>query len=166
MKTLIFALLPTVSFAADYHFCWHGENDYWLRGTMSIPDEALSKPMVTENDVTAFAIWGFHGQTALGKWSMAELTETSTWHLRFRPSENQFPTGGSHTGDNGQAWNANGSANDCGVPGFGFNSGTNAQDVCVNGRWITASSINRFKPFYAAPVGEPAPECPAPPLTG
>jgi hypothetical protein len=37
----------------------------------------------------------------------------------------------------------------CGKPGFGFNSGNYAQDICVNGTYIQASSIDPATPLTA-----------------
>lgn len=52
-----------------------------------------------------------------------------------------FLTGGSFAGFASQGWNANGDVTDCGTPGFGFNSGNFAQDICLNGAYVEASSI-------------------------
>ncbi|WP_377510613.1 hypothetical protein [Octadecabacter sp. R77987] len=153
IRTVILTLaLASPVAAADFEFCWVGANDYTMTGRMTVPDDALGG-IVTQDDVTAFAITGFHRSLPVGQWDLSDLTPTTTWHLRFDPVTMTFPTGGMHNSADGQAWNANGSVNDCGNPGFGFNSGTNAQDVCVNGRFITASSINRYTEFPVFPAG-------------
>lgn len=157
MRRLSVTLVPLLlglsgpAAGAEFHFCWIGANGYTLDGEMRFPDALLDAPVITEADLTAFRITGYHDTTPIGAWSMADLTPSSTWHLRFWPGSREFPVGGAHLGPNGQAWNANGAVNDCGDPGFGFNSGTNAQDVCVNNQWITQSSINRFEPLRAFP---------------
>jgi hypothetical protein len=70
-------------------------------------------------------------------------------HLRFDPQQMVFLTGGSFQGLHPQDWNANGNVTNCGKPGFGFNSGNYAQDICVNGTYIQASSIDPATPLTA-----------------
>jgi len=144
--------LASPAAAAEFEFCWVGASDYTMTGRMTVPDAALGG-IVTQDDVTAFSITGFYRGLPVGSWDLADRTPTTTWHLRFDPATMTFPTGGMHNSANGQAWNANGAVNDCGNPGFGFNSGTNAQDVCVNGRFITDSSIDRYTEFPVFPAG-------------
>lgn len=152
--------------AADFEFCWIGSNGYTLDGTMTVPEEVLSKPLVRGGDVTAFRITGYLDGQVIGSWDLGDLTPDTTWNLSFDPGRMVFPTGGNHMGPDGQAWNANGSVDDCGTPGFGFNSGTNAQDVCWNDRWITDSMVARFKPFPVFPAGLSEIDCGGPALIG
>ncbi len=144
--------LASPATAADFEFCWEGANGYRMEGTMTVPDELMDEPLLTHNDITAFFIQGFKDDVPLGAWDMRQLTPTTSWNLSFDPRGMVFPTGGMHDGPKGQAWNAGGRADDCGDPGFGFNSGTNAQDVCVNNVWRTDSMINRYTrfPVFAA----------------
>lgn len=123
---------------------------------MSVPD-----PLLTHDDISAFFIVGFKDDIALGTWDMRQLTPTTRWNLSFDPRGMVFPTGGMHDSDKGQAWNAGGQANDCGDPGFGFNSGTNAQDLCVNNVWHTDSMINRYTRFPVFAEGTANLDCAA-----
>ena len=157
----LLSLLASPLAAETWHFCWIGAGGYSMAGTMTLV--AGAGPIATEADVTAFRIVGFSEGTPIGAWSLADLDATTTWHLRFDVEEEVFPTGGHHLGPAGQAWNANGSVNDCGVPGFGFNSGSNAQDICLDNRFVTASSIDRATPLPASPV-KPDRPCSATPL--
>ncbi len=143
---LLTVALTAPAQAADFEFCWVGANDYTMTGAMTVPDTALTG-IVTQDDVIAFSITGFHRSLPIGRWDMSDLTSTTAWHLRFDPVGMTFPTGGIHNGPSGQAWNASGFVDDCGAPGFGFNSGTNARDLCVNGEFVTASSISRYTDF-------------------
>jgi hypothetical protein len=142
---LVTLALPAQS--ADFEFCWQGNNGYRMEGTMSVPDPLMTRSLLTHDDISAFFIVGFKDDIALGTWDMRQLTPTTRWNLSFDPRGMVFPTGGMHDSDKGQAWNAGGQADDCGDPGFGFNSGTNAQDLCVNDVWHTDSMINRYTRF-------------------
>ncbi len=159
LRILILGLLATPSFAEDFEFCWEGENGYRMEGTMSVPDPLMNRSLLTHNDITEFFIVGFKDDIPLGTWDMRQVTETTSWNLSFDPRGMVFPTGGMHDSDKGQAWNAGGAADDCGDPGFGFNSGTNAQDLCVNNVWHTDSMINRYTRFPVFPVGTANLDC-------
>lgn len=153
---LSLCLLPQSLAAADYAFCWVGGGGYTIKGRMTIDDSALSKPLVTEADVTAFYIEGFHDNRFIGAWNLRQ-SDGATFHLRFDPAASAFPMGGA-TRDDYQAWNADGTATNCGNPGFGFNAGNNAQDICLNGEWITDSMIDRWTPLTAT-AGTTVPPC-------
>jgi len=163
---LVLGLIASAADAAEFEFCWIGANGYTMDGSMTVPDAALSKPLVRGADVTAFRITGYLDGAVIGSWDLRDLTPDTTWNLSFDPKAMVFPTGGFHMGPEGQAWNANGSVDDCGTPGFGFNSGTNAQDVCWNDRWMTDSMVERFKPFPVFPAGAARIECGGPALIG
>lgn len=160
------ALLPAAAPAADFVFCWEGANGYRMEGQMTVPDEFLDDGLLTHAHVTAFAIQGYHNGEPLGAWDLSQLTPETSWNLSFDPFGMVFPTGGSHSGRKGQAWNAGGRADDCGTPGFGFNSGTNAQDLCVNDTWITDSMINRYTRFPVYPAGTVDRDCGGVPVIG
>ncbi len=140
------------AFAADYYICWMGAAGYSLTGKMTIPDAATRKDMVTERNVTAFEITGYRNGVRIGGWNLANKGPDTTWLLRFEPQTLNFPVGGDFGSLVSQGWNANGAVNDCGKPGFGFNSGNYAQDVCVNGVYIRASSIDPDTPLKASLV--------------
>ena len=155
---LIAALLPVSATAANVNFCWRGEGGYTMTGRMQIPDEKMFKAVVTEADVKAFKIAGYvHGQL-LGTWDMRQVKPGTTWHLRFDPMGMTFLTGGSFAGTHSQGWNADGNVQNCGSPGFGFNSGNYAQDICVNGTYVDTSSIDPATPFLAT-MDPVTPDC-------
>ena len=160
--TRTFALilaLTTPAAAADFEFCWVGDNGYRMEGTMTVPDDAMNLPLVTHNDISAFFIQGYKDGIPIGAWDMRQLTSSTSWNLSFDPRGMVFPTGGMHDSAKGQAWNAGGRADDCGNPGFGFNSGTNAQDLCVNNVWRTDSMINRYTRFPVFAAGTITLDC-------
>lgn len=138
--------------AADYYICWLGNAGYSLTGKMTLAASAVSQEVVTEADVTAFEIIGYRNGVRIGGWSLAERTPNTTWLLRFEPETLTFPVGGDFGSLVSQGWNANGKVNDCGTPGFGFNSGNYAQDVCINDTYIRASSIDPDTPLKASLV--------------
>ena len=144
--------------AAELNFCWLGGGGYTMTGRMSLPDAAMFKTILTEDDITGFKISGYHKGRLLGSWNAADRGPNTTWHLRFDPAGMIFLTGGSFAGFVSQGWNANGNVTDCGAPGFGFNSSNFAQDICLNGAYVEASSIAPDTPLLAtlAPV---TPEC-------
>ncbi|WP_411889352.1 hypothetical protein [Yoonia sp. SDW83-1] len=150
--TTALALFATNAQAADFYFCWKGANDYTMTGQMTIEPSALNKPVVTEADVTRFKIAGYQEGTLLGKWDMATRDATDSWTLFFNPARNAFMTPGEIGLGVSQAWNANGNADDCGNPGFGFNLGNFAQDFCLNGVWIEESGMPPETPFLVSPI--------------
>lgn len=155
----LIATLAAPAGAADFEFCWEGDNGYRMEGQMTVPDTLLGRPLLTHDDITAFFIVGYKDDVPLGSWSLSQLTPTTSWNLSFDPRGMVFPTGGMHDSAKGQAWNAGGRADDCGNPGFGFNSGTNAQDLCVNNVWRTDSMINRYTRFPVFAAGTANMDC-------
>lgn len=135
--------------SADLYICWVGGSGYTMTGRMQLSPGAMAKPLVTEGDVTDFEITGYHRGREIGSWSLAERTASTTWFLRFEPDTMNFPVGGNFGSLVSQGWNANGNVDDCGNPGFGFNSGNYAQDVCINGKYIRVSSIDPATPLRA-----------------
>lgn len=133
--------------ATDLYFCWVGGGGYTMTGQMTLVDGAMAKTLVTEADVTGFSITGFLNGDKVGGWDLKDRMPETTWHLRFSPNTMEFPVGGSFGSLFSQGWNAHGRVSDCGNPGFGFNSGNAAQDVCVNGVYELSSRVNRATPF-------------------
>ncbi|MFQ1701078.1 hypothetical protein ACJ5NV_10820 [Loktanella agnita] len=148
----VLALMAAPVQAADYYFCWEGANGYTMTGQMTVNPSALNKPVVTEGDVTEFRIAGYQEGTLLGKWDMAIRGPTTSWVLYFDPGRNAFLTPADAGLGVSQAWNANGDANDCGNPGFGFNLGNYAQDFCLNGVWLEESGMPPETPFLVSPT--------------
>ena len=163
---LALLLAATPAQSAEFVFCWQGSNGYRLEGWMEVPDDKLSLPVVRHWDVTGFFIQGYHEDVPLGVWDLSMLTPETSWNLSFFPADMLFGTGGMHDSLEGQAWNAGGRADDCGDPGFGFNSGTNAQDLCVNNVWITDSMISRYTPFPVFDAATTEMKCGGTPLLG
>lgn len=162
---LLLTLLPVSAPAADFAFCWRGAGGHVLEGRMTIRDAALARPLVTEDDVTAFAIAGYLDGRPVGSWNLEDLTPRTAWNLNFDPAAMAFVTGGYSRSPRGQAWNASGSVDDCGLPGFGFNSGASGQDVCIDNTWRTDSIVVADTPFPVHPAGS-APPCLAAPVIG
>ena len=141
------AATPSVADTA-WAFCWIGAAGYTMEGTIGYPDDATG--ILTEDDVTAFAITGYRDGVPLGSWSMAARAPETTFTLRFDADRLAFPTGGSRAMGTYQAWNADGTVDDCGDPGFGFNGGNNAQDVCVDGAFREESGVPPATPLQVS----------------
>ena len=153
LAALILSALADPASAATYGFCWQGANDYRIEGYISYPDTAEGR-IVTENTITGFGITGWRGDTYLGRWSMKDLTPDTSWTLRFDTRTLSFPMGGYIEDGTYQEWNANGFANDCGIPSFGFNGGNRAQDICVDGVFIEESGVAPDTPLAISPNAE------------
>lgn len=159
-------LAATQADAALVHLCWVGGDGYTMTGTMEFPDALLSAPIVTEADVTRFKIAGYHHGQLIGTWDMANRTAATSWYLRYIPATMTFPTDGQVSGPIDQAWNADGTATDCGMPGFGFNAGNYAQDFCLNGVWLESSGVPPATPFKAQTDAPYSADCTGPRLLG
>lgn len=158
-------LLPLQANAQSYEFCWTGAKGFHIYGQMIVTPNANMQALLTETDLSAFKIAGFHDGLPIGTWSLADLTEYTAWRLNFDPLSSTFPIGGLAPNGAGQRWNASGQMDDCGAPGFGFNAGNFSQDLCLNNTWLEDSIIDPDVPFLAYPTGE-APPCPADLLLG
>ncbi len=150
--------------AAIVHLCWVGGDGYTMTGTMEFPDALLAAPMVTQDDVTRFKISGYHQGQLIGTWDLAQRTSATSWYLRYIPATMTFPTDGQVSGPIDQAWNADGTATDCGNPGFGFNAGNYAQDFCRDGAWIESSGVPPSTPFKAQTDAPYSADCSGPRL--
>jgi hypothetical protein len=140
--------------AARFQFCWTGANGFTMEGIIGFPAELLGTGIITQADITEFAIWGYHNGLPIGSWNMADRTTETSWTLFFDTRSIAFPMGGYFLEQSYQEWNANGQVNDCGAPGFGFNGGNWAQDVCIDNTWIEASSIDPDTPLPAVPMDQ------------
>lgn len=163
VASLALALGAGTAQAADLSFCWKGNAGYTMVGRMQVADAAMTKPIVTEDDLITFKIAGYHHGQLLGTWDMADATPGSTWHLRFDPQTMTFLTGQSFPTTKSQGWNANGGVRDCGAPGFGFNAGNAGQDICVNGHYIADSMVPPDTPLVAT-TGPVSPDCTSAPV--
>lgn len=151
--------LATAALPADtarFQFCWVGEGGYTMRGMIGFPTDLLGTGIITQSQVTEFRIVGFRDELPVGSWSLEQLTPETSWELYFDTRSLEFPTGGYSSEQSYQQWNANGSVDNCGEGGFGFNGGNLYQDVCIDSAWITDSSIEPSTPFPAAGPGEEA----------
>lgn len=144
--------------AAELNFCWKGGGGYTMTGRMSLPDAAMFKTILTEEDITAFKISGYHKGQLVGTWNSTQRSKDSTWHLRFDPAGMLFLTGGRFASFASQGWNADGDVANCGPSGFGFNTGSYAQDICINGTYIEDSSIAPDTPLLAT-LDPVTPDC-------
>lgn len=144
--------------AAEINLCWRGASGYTMTGRMSVSDTAMFQAVVTEADVTRFKISGYFKGRLLGTWDSGSRDTNTTWHLRFDPVGMTFLTGGNFPSTASQGWNADGTSQNCGKPGFGFNSGNFAQDICVNGAWIEDSGIAPDTPLLAT-LNPVSPDC-------
>lgn len=155
---LLAALAASPAAAAELFFCWVGNAGYTMTGRIGFPDALLTAPRVTEADLTRFEISGYRDGGYLGSWDMRDRRPETSWLLSFDPATMRFPMSGIGVF---QAWNANGAVTDCGSPGFGFNAGSAGQDICVDGRFIRASTIPWHTPLTAVP--DPvSPDCGGP----
>jgi hypothetical protein len=152
---LVIALVAFPANSAELQFCWIGQAGYTLVGRMVFPDHLDMADRITEADVTAFHMIGYHENRFVGQWSLTDLRPETSWNLNFLPREMRFATGRTSSSDDGQQWNADGTATDCGNPGFGFNAGASAQDICLNGQFIEESGIDPTTPLMAQPVSTP-----------
>ncbi|CTQ32610.1 hypothetical protein [Jannaschia rubra] len=146
---LLVAALATPAQAATHAFCWTGANGYRIEGHIGYPDDI--RGIVTEDSVTSFGITGWHDDRRLGQWSLKDRKPDTSFTLRFDTRTLSFPMGGYRENGTYQEWNANGFADDCGDPGFGFNGGNRAQDVCVDGVFIEESGITPDTPLAVSP---------------
>ncbi|MGR3498727.1 MAG: hypothetical protein ACU0E9_07530 [Limimaricola soesokkakensis] len=155
---LLAALTAGPAQAVELHFCWRGASGYSMTGMMRFPDALLQVARVTESDLTHFEITGWQDGVQIGGWSLDALRPETTWLLSFDPRAMRFPMPGIGVF---QAWNADGGVANCGDPGFGFNAGNAGQDVCVDNRFVSESTIPWWTPLTAssAPV---SPDCDAP----
>lgn len=131
------------------NFCWTGGSGYTMTGRMELPDAAMRKAMVREGDITAFKITGYLNSVKVGSWNMRNRTADTSWALYFDPQTLTFPNAIDLNQGVTQEWNANGDVDNCGSPGFGFNAGNFAQDVCINDTYIEPSSIDPATTFFA-----------------
>ena len=65
-----------------------------MTGRMALPDAAMFKTIVTQNDITRFKISGYQNGKFLGAWDSENRDADTTWHLRFDPAGMVFLTGG------------------------------------------------------------------------
>lgn len=162
IPALIAATLAAPARAEVVWFCWQGDNGFTMTGRMEFPDALSNFAMITEAQVSAFEITGYLDGRALGSWNMADRGPDTTWYLRYFPAAMEFPVDDMVPGPFDQGWNADGTATDCGNPGFGFNAGNLAQDFCHNGVWIEESGMPPPTPFYAMSMPPKTPDCSGP----
>ncbi|MEO0999165.1 MAG: hypothetical protein AAFW69_00960 [Pseudomonadota bacterium] len=151
LAVLALCLAAQPVLAESYRFKWVGANGYRIEGAMAISPAALGQRRIGGDDLSCFVIRGFAGPVPLGIWRLGWLTPETDWNFNFYPEERAFGVGGMHDGRRGQAWNMDGWGTSCGPGGFGFNSGTGAQDICVDGALIVASQVPPPTPFGAVP---------------
>ncbi|WP_353473194.1 hypothetical protein PVT71_03935 [Salipiger sp. H15] len=154
--------------AADlgWRFDWQGNGGYEMRGAIAFDAALAERDYVYAEDVECFVVEGYHEGKPIGRWALGMKTDKTSWALTFRPKESAFEVFGPES-PMPQAWNMNGFGTDCGQEGFGFNIGNAAQDLCLNGRLLTASQVTPSRPFPATrddAVSFPGDACLAPEL--
>lgn len=150
-----FSVPALSSDTARFQFCWIGAGGFTMEGIIGFPIERLGTGIITQADLTEFAIWGYHDGHPIGSWDMRNRTTDTSWTLFFDTNAIAFPMGGHFLDSSYQEWNASGQVNDCGKPGFGFNGGNWAQDFCIDNVWIEESSIDPDTPLPAYTMDEP-----------
>ncbi len=160
---LLTALMATPAQAVEVFICWIGNGGYTMTGRMVYPDTLAGQRFIGQADVTEFEITGYFEGGRIGAWSLDQRTPATSWLLRYDARLGIFPT----EGLNGlyQMWNANGFVDDCGTPGFGFNSGNGGQDVCIDDTYIASSTIDWDTPIVGL-ADEASPLCDGPALIG
>ncbi len=123
-----------------------------MSGAMSFDAALLGRKLVREDDMSCFQITGKSGEEQIGRWALGMLTLDTTWVLTFDPGTQEFVVF-SELHPMPQAWNMNGFGENCGNPGFGFNIGNAAQDLCVDGALIVQSQVAPPTPFPVTRVG-------------
>lgn len=157
----LLAALAAPAQAATHGFYWIGAAGYRIEGVIAYPDGAAG--ILTEDDLTGFSIAGWRDGAFLGRWSLDERIPATSLTIRFDADALAFPMGGRRADGTYQAWNADGMVEDCGDPGFGFNGGDRAQDVCVDGAFVDASGIPPDTPLaISADASDP---CGPPPMS-
>ncbi len=149
--------------AVEVFVCWIGNGGYTMNGRMVYPDALSGQRFIRQDDVTEFEITGYFEGRRIGYWNLDQRTPFTSWLLRYDARLGIFPTEG--TSGLYQMWNANGFVNDCGVDGFGFNSGNGGQDVCIDNTYISASTIDWDTPIVGL-AEEASPLCEGPALVG
>lgn len=151
-----------------YQFTWQGNGDHVLNGALMLDPAQAGAPVVTEEAVQCFWIEGRRGATVLGSWGLGQRTAATTWTLTLDRRVPEFLVYPDRDGMP-QAWNMNGWGENCGAPGFGFNIGSAAQDICVDGRLIVESQVPPSTPFLVRRIDSfdfPPGSCSAPLLLG
>jgi hypothetical protein len=148
ISCLLMLASPLAAETQTYRFVWQGAGDYEMHGALSFDTREVIGAMVTENEVQCFEINGFHQGDPVGRWALGQWTETTTWRLHFVPDLSAFVPFGFFI-EQPQAWNMNGYGDNCGDAGFGFNIGSQAQDICIDNRLIWESQITPERPFPA-----------------
>lgn len=129
-----------------YRFDWQGSGGFAMAGVMQFDAAHLGKRLVIETDIACFAIEGTQDGVPIGRWALGMLEIDTTWTLTFDTLTQEFVSFGPNH-QMPQAWNMDGAGFNCGDPGFGFNIGNAAQDICVNGDLMVASQVRPSRPF-------------------
>ncbi|MFW2589157.1 hypothetical protein [Sagittula sp. SSi028] len=150
---LIALLLPIAAQAQEaiYEFSWDGAGGYSLQGAVAVDRLRDETALITQDDVSCFYIKGRLGDREIGEWGLGLLNEETWWRMLLDPQVPAFLVEGMGA-QMPQAWNMDGFGTSCGAGGFGFNIGSAAQDLCIDGQLIVDSQIDPFRPFPVTPV--------------
>ena len=136
----------------SYRFEWDGGGEYVMQGALSFDPALLGKNPIIETDLTCFEIKGLDNGVEVGRWALQMLLPDTTWRLTLDVETSEFVVFGEDAAMP-QAWNMDGFGTNCGNPGFGFNIGNAAQDLCVDGALIVESQVAPARPFAVTRVG-------------
>ena len=146
---MIFGASASLSETVSYRFVWIGNGGYLMEGAMAFDAGLMSQNRVYEKDLTCFEIQGYLDGRPIGRWALGMLLPETTWKLSFDPVASHFDVWGPDQ-PMPQAWNMDGFGYNCGSPGFGFNIGGAAQDLCIDQQLIFASQVTPSRPFKAS----------------
>ncbi len=136
-----------------YDFEWTGTSNYTMTGMFTFDEADAVDGAIRDSEVASLMFEGFLSGVSIGSTSNAHLL--AGFNFNFDATAGQFFLNGLTTGDSGQLWNAA-----SGATGVGFNSGSGASALEMNGVCCDGF-INNPNPLTAALTTIPAP-VPAP----
>jgi len=141
------AAAPVRSAVLEYDIAWSGSNNYAMTGAFSFDSASAADGRIDETELLSLSIEGFHSGILVGSWALGDpYVGAEPFNFNFDPVAELFFVGGNSNLLSGQNWNDDGNTgSSCGNPGFGFNSGSGGQDICVDGALV--SSAPRDQPL-------------------
>jgi hypothetical protein len=157
LRTTLMILLaaPLRAETVTMAFRWEGSGGYAVSGALQYDTRDVSGPLVRDSDLICFHVDGTKDGEAIGHWGLRMLNEETDWRLFLDPEGPELLVEGMGV-DMPQAWNMDGFGTSCGAGGFGFNIGSAAQDLCLDGALLYESQVDPFRPFPVERVTEHA----------